>query len=454
MALKLRVSTCGNQPMGAAVEHVFDELGGTIGRTRNNDLALPDSSRIVSGRHAEIRFVNGSYFIRDTSTNGTVVNAFAMANGEERPLRNGDRLKIGPYEISAVIDDEQHHSAGHPAGSGEHSFGAVDPGVAVDHGATLDPLELLNRGSSSASVHGSSAAFDFGRQSPQPDHSSPESMGFEAPRAIPDPDPFRPPHAPTAGIPENWDETGFRGGTDSSPQPRAPDQQPVRTPESPPRMPVAQPAPERSAAAPPGNLGHSGSEHNAIAALLRSAGVPADTVTDETYAALGEIIRVVVQGTVDVLRARAQIKDQFRVPATMMKPVENNPLKFSIDAQDALHNLFGKRNPGYQSPIDAFQEGFEDIKAHQMAMIAGMRAAYKAMLEYFDPDDLEREFDKGLKRGVLGGVLNQTRYWDLYEDLYKSLVKDPDASFHRLFGDAFGRAYEEQMQRLSTLRGR
>ena len=167
---------------------------------------------------------------------------------------------------------------------------------------------------------------------------------------------------------------------------------------------------------------------------------------------LGQILQVVVQGTVDLLRARAQIKDQFRVPATMLKPVENNPLKFSINAQDALHNLFGKSNPGFRSPVDAFDESYEDIKAHQIAMIAGMRSAYQAMLEYFNPDDLQADFDRALKRGVLGGVLNKTKYWDLYEDLYKSLSRDPDSSFHKLFGNEFGRAYEEQMQRLSTVR--
>jgi type VI secretion system protein ImpI len=89
-----------------------------------------------------------------------------------------------------------------------------------------------------------------------------------------------------------------------------------------------------------------------------------------------------------------------------------------------------------------------------MAMIAGMRAAYQAMLEYFNPDGLADEFDKGLKRNVLSGVLNKTKYWDLYEDLYRHLQNDPEASFHRLFGREFGRAYEEQMARLSNMRGK
>ena len=167
---------------------------------------------------------------------------------------------------------------------------------------------------------------------------------------------------------------------------------------------------------------------------------------------LGKILNVVVQGTVDVLRARAQIKDQFRVPATMLKAVENNPLKFSINAQDALQNLFTKNNPGYQTPVDAFVESFEDIKAHQLAMIAGMRAAYESMHEYFNPEDLSAEFDRALKRGVLGGVLNKAKYWDLYEDMYKKTANDADASLHKLFGDEFARAYEDQMQRLLTVR--
>jgi type VI secretion system FHA domain protein len=252
-----------------------------------------------------------------------------------------------------------------------------------------------------------------------------------------------------AGIPEDWDETGYK----SSPVP-------------PPASPPSTPQP-RSTAAPATGAGFDASQTGTVAQplmspsvddqrglqdILRAAGVPPESVSPETYAVLGQIFAVVVQGLVDVLKARAHIKDEFRVSATRLKPQENNPLKFSINAQDAMHNLFGRTTPGYQTPVDAFRDSFEDIKAHQMAMIAGMRAAYQKLLEYFDPEGLEAEFDKGLKRGVLGGVLNKTKYWDLYEDLYEHLKKDPDESFHRLFGYEFGRAYEEQMERLSKVR--
>lgn len=451
MALKLRVSTYGNQPMGASAEHVFGEGGGTIGRARNNDWVLPDSDRVVSGQHAVVSFANGEYRIRDTSTNGTFLNAFALSKGDERPIRNGDHLKIGPYEIS-VLDELNYHA---PDSSPPPHAADMLSGIGVDPRATLDPLELLNRESGPGGNFDSASDFDFGSGNAQPDHSNPEVMGFELPRSMPDPEPpARPPGGtPPGGIPENWDETGL-GARDSGQAGqhiggRA--RQSFDAPAAPPsreRVPVQPVDVARGPGAPaPAN-------HDAVASLLRNAGVPAEMITAETYAILGEIVQVVVAGVFDVLRARAQVKDQFRVPATTMKPIENNPLKFSINAQDALHNLFGKRNPGFQSPVSAFQESFDDIKAHQMAILAGMRAAYREMLEYFEPDGLEREFDKGLKRGVLAGVLNKSKYWDLYEEHYESLVKDEDSSFHRLFGDAFGRAYEEQMQRLSSVRNR
>jgi type VI secretion system protein ImpI/type VI secretion system protein len=186
-------------------------------------------------------------------------------------------------------------------------------------------------------------------------------------------------------------------------------------------------------------------------ALLRAAGIDPATVDEGTLASLGEILRVVVEGVMDVLRARGAIKNQFRVPTTTLKPVENNPLKFSADANDALFNLFARRSQSFKAPGDAFREAFDDLRAHQIAMMAGMRAAFSALLGRFDPEALQEGFDKGLKRSSILDVMNKTKYWDLYREMYAELGND-DATFRRLFGDEFAQAYEEQMQRLTTLR--
>jgi predicted component of type VI protein secretion system len=86
-----------------------------------------------------------------------------------------------------------------------------------------------------------------------------------------------------------------------------------------------------------------------------------------------------------------------------------------------------------------------------MAMMAGMRAAFSALLDKFDPDRLQEGFDKGLKRVAILDVINRTKYWDLYREMHEEFGDD-DATFRRLFGDDFAQAYEEQMQRLTALR--
>ena len=79
-------------------------------------------------------------------------------------------------------------------------------------------------------------------------------------------------------------------------------------------------------------------------------------------AALGQILGITTQGLIDVLTARSAVKSQFRVPMTMMRPVENNTLKSSANATEALINLLVTQNPAYLNAVDSFAEGFEDMR--------------------------------------------------------------------------------------------
>jgi type VI secretion system FHA domain protein len=189
-----------------------------------------------------------------------------------------------------------------------------------------------------------------------------------------------------------------------------------------------------------------------MAAGLDQASAQA-AATPENLAALGRILGVTTQGLIDVLTARSAVKSQFRVPMTMMRPVENNALKSTANAAEALLYLFVNRNPAYLGSVESFEEGFQDIKAHQMAMMAGMRAAFDSMLQRFDPKELSRRFDKRRSKSKLR-LSSSGQYWDMYKDLYDDMTQDADANFQRLFGEEFARAYEEQMQRLTAGRGR
>jgi type VI secretion system FHA domain protein len=187
-----------------------------------------------------------------------------------------------------------------------------------------------------------------------------------------------------------------------------------------------------------------------LAALLAGAGLTGVSPTPELARSFGQIFRVVVSGVMDVLRSRQQIKDEFRMRMTQFRPADNNPLKFSANVDDALHNLLVKRNPAYLEPVEAFEDAFEDLRNHQLAMLAGMRVAYEAMLAEFDADRLEQQFDRQLKRVPLLKSVTRLRYWDLYRDRRDEMAKDADASFRQLFGEVFARAYEEQLTRLKA----
>jgi type VI secretion system FHA domain protein len=153
----------------------------------------------------------------------------------------------------------------------------------------------------------------------------------------------------------------------------------------------------------------------------------------------------------DILQARQQTKDEFGMPVTTFKRADNNPLKFSANVEDALHNLLVKRNPAYLGPVDAFEDAFDDLRNHQMAVLAGVREAFAAMLAQFDPDELEKQFDRQVNKAALVKVPGKLRYWELYRQWIHDMVGgDPETTYDKLFGEEFARAYEAQLKELKA----
>jgi type VI secretion system FHA domain protein len=193
-----------------------------------------------------------------------------------------------------------------------------------------------------------------------------------------------------------------------------------------------------------------GDEDVKLAEVLVGAGLDEVDVTPELARDLGRILRTVVAGVMDVLQSRQRIKDEFRLPVTTFQRAANNPLKFSADVDDALHNLLVRRNAAYLGPVEAFDDAFNDIRNHQMAMLEGVRVAFDAMLAEFNPDHLQEMFDRTSKKGVLVAMPAKLRYWELYREKIHDMAADADRTFRSLFGDEFARAYEEQLKRLKA----
>ncbi len=480
MALTLRVTSFHSQALGADSTRVFGTQGGAIGRALDNDWVLPDPEKFVSSHHAQILFRGGAFYLRDTSTNGTFINGSPQPVGSnmEHQLNDGDRVQIGDYEIVAQLDAQQGVDTTGPSIPGwqqqQSTTGPTGgtytgPGPMTTGPHTGTGFTGTQTGSTAAFPIPDSTGsgpnddilnlFDEPQAPQEPswtppvsDHASVMDQNFVPPPIE------SPPPADDGMIPENWDETSFTTLDDfasgATPGPTGT----VNQPFSPPGPPTpVRPAVDQVPQAPPAAPAADGGGTQAVVGMLMAAGLDQASAqaaaTPQNLTALGQILGLTTQGLMDVLTARSAVKSQFRVPMTMMRPVENNALKSSANASEALLKLLVQHNPAYLGPVESFSEGFADIKAHQMAMMAGMRAAFDSMLEQFDPEELEERFKKRKAKSMLR-ISGGGQFWEMFRDLYAEMTQDADANFQRLFGEEFARAYEEQMQRLTSNRGR
>ena len=189
--------------------------------------------------------------------------------------------------------------------------------------------------------------------------------------------------------------------------------------------------------------------------LIDAMGLSSQNLSDAEVTQInkltGEVVREMVSGLMQVLGSRSSIKNEFRMNVTTIQPVENNPLKFSANVDDALENMFLKQGNAYKKPVDAVHEGFNGVAEHQVAILAGIKAAFKGVIERFDPSILEARFAKQNKGGLIPGS-QKAKNWDLFQEYYNELAGDIDNSFQYLFGDDFVQAYEDQLQKLTIAR--
>src|SRR3954452_15854944 len=105
MTISLKIDNLDALPDGGPLVYRAQQRGFEIGR-EHRDWTLPDPNMFISGRHCEVRFENGGYWLYDVSRNGTFLNGAATRVKSPYRLADGDRLKIGHYLVSVSIDDE------------------------------------------------------------------------------------------------------------------------------------------------------------------------------------------------------------------------------------------------------------------------------------------------------------------------------------------------------------
>ncbi len=275
--------------------------------------------------------------------------------------------------------------------------------------------------------------------------------------SLPAEDPWAAPAAPPIAQPSPFDEPApFSQPAPLPPRPvpeaanpfaEAVDFKPAAPPPEPPRAaapaPVAPPAPQAAPGGAPGG-------DALLAAFLKGAGLEgtAPANPEALMQALGATFRALVSGIRQALIARATIKGEFRIEQTMIRARGNNPLKFSADDDDALTALLGLGRRVDMGPDAAVSDALRDMRLHELATMAAMQDAVRALLAQLDPARLRAEAEGGGM--TLLPAQKKARAFDAYEKLHETITRALADDFDSVFGKSFARAYETALREISA----
>jgi type VI secretion system protein ImpI len=501
MGLMLQLVNETTLPDGGPVNYqITGKRGIDIGRAAHLDWTLPDPTRHISGRHCEIRYEDGGYWLHDVSTNGTFLNGSDQRMAAPHRLRTGDHFTVGHYVVAVTVEGEEAPGAGGSAAAasppsyqelwtsqGEIAPPPIDPrqlkGARLDQPVYSDFLDwaadVPNPVPQAASAYAPPSA-----PSPYPAPPAPRSAPVPpAPAARPGPAyatpagsdmdwatgppsrvPAAPPPVPPMPTPRRpgaearanvWDE---EAATAPAPSPSArpepapsPASAPAAQAPAPAFAPAAQApapafAPAAEAPAPP-RLPSGASPNDLLREIARAAGLPEDALAQkdpgEAAQQIGAALRLVTENLMQLLAARVQAKRLARVQShTVIQAVDNNPLKFSPSPAEALRVMFGSSNQGYLDAHRAIGQGFADLKAHQLKTYRAMQQAIGRLMTDLEPSAIERATDEG--RGI-GGLLasRKAKLWDTYESRWNAKIGAESGrvveAFLRYFAEAYDR---------------
>ncbi|RUV31294.1 MULTISPECIES: type VI secretion system-associated FHA domain protein TagH [unclassified Mesorhizobium] len=132
MFIRLQINNVDSLPAGMSTGYSARDRSFEIGREAC-DWTLPDPDKFISGRHCDVRYEAGAFWLHDVSRNGTFINGSTHRMAGPHRLDHGDRLLIGRYVILVSIDDER-ATMGHP----ESRHGSTQREMPVATGRPLD----------------------------------------------------------------------------------------------------------------------------------------------------------------------------------------------------------------------------------------------------------------------------------------------------------------------------
>ncbi len=493
-SLTLSITSPQKELMGSQATKTFNTNGGTIGRASRNDWVLPEET--VSSQHALISFQDNNFFITDLSTNGVYIDGskVPLGTGCTAPLVNAQTLSIGLYLISINVEISQDSQSTLSPLSTENTF--EEPLPEQDQSflsdSSNDPLDLLGLTSPNESITSNNSLPEDLFADSQAAPLTQDQQAFESAPSPSVADAFIAPSTHTAPpessstIPDNWDETCFSPAqptnqniieekpaipmedtgstladeadlasqqtlivtTDPEPEPDKPTEhnfeQSHKVNER--EKPIQQPSTKLKEKINTQNDNDTNYESDQLTLAMASFqknGLDTSLLKDSAFVDQSlALLPHVIEGVLATLRSRSQIKNELRASQTILQQVENNPLKFSINLQDAFHNLLINQRPGFLSPEDAIKQAFQDLTQHEAALIMGIQTGLNAMLKKISPEAIETKIENLETKKNIFGKISSAKKWEYYKETYQHITENSSNSFIDMFGDDFVKGYE------------
>ncbi len=469
---------------------VFKAAGGTIGRNQQNDWMIDDPERLISGHHVSIHFENNQYIIIDTSTNGLYVNNEQYALGDNaHSILNGDIFLLGQYSIQAtliatqsapVFSSSVSQRLPQEVGTSFQNRMHLQTSVSNETSVPLFPQEMNHHVDPLSQFKDVSIP---GRLMEHDILSEPDSINsvldpisstqsyFELPNAIPEnwqnnqvknsgsnQDNYtsvNPSQSVVHNILEKTDDKNVIGSfedfkkdfhssdnikKESSCYKKSNKVTGVMGVQS---LSISDASSQKKL---PLNQSPDNFERqqDTISILLTTMGISSDDISPEQLPEVIENIALLAKnsmsGLMKMMISRTHLKNEFRLSMTTIQSNENNPFKFCINDEQLIYYLLVKPMPGYLNAEQAVKESFEELQAHQLGVMAGMKSAVNSLLDKFSP----KKLIKRSRVKSLGLSSKKSQYWDSFTDAYEE-IKDEDDAFTIPFSNEFSKAYERQV---------
>ena len=386
ITVKIMKRTPGGRPALYATRD-FDVLPVSIGRDAACTICLEDPHKHMSRFHAEIQEEGGTYWMAVVSkVNPVMADGRRYGPGTRLTLQSGDSFELAEYEVQVMLPE---------------------PVPAVEKPAVSAPppsAEALIPELTSTQIHGT----------------------------------------PPLGHAERlFNESTFSGAG----EPARPRMIPSSAEAAPPELtfvPQKRPAPAPAA---PGGMS------DALRLVLEGAGLPHKQLSvaesERMLRDCGAILRAAIEGIMTLLLARTEMRKEFGAEErALVAARDNNPLKRMSDPREAMDFLLdpGERTDGLLDPVQAVSDACEEMRMHELALVAGMRAAVQGALGRFNPQAIEHAFENSEKGFSLGS--RKAKLWEQFVVQQDKLSRAAQDDFNKAFGRDFMAAYQAGLKRV------